>query len=145
MKKMMFLIVVLAAFSFAHATPPVNEKVLKAFNTAFPAAENAQWHEYGSIVEAYFDNGDVKCRIRFDTNGKILNTIRYYGEKGVAPFLKAKLAQKFPGKTIFGVTEVTSENELAYNFVLEDATSWLHVKSDGIGQMEILEKFKKAN
>lgn len=144
MKKITLVLVLIAAVSFAYAKPPVSEKVLKIFNSTFPGVENTHWYEYDNYYEAYFDNGDVKCRAKFDANGKLISTIRYYGEKMVSPFLKAKLAAKFPGKTIFGVTEENSDSELTYNFVLEDSKTWTHVKSDGTGQMEVTEKFKKA-
>ena len=144
MKKILLTLVIMAAVSFSYANPTVNEKVLKIFSKVFPAVENAKWYEYDSYYEAYFDKDDIKCRVRFDLDGKIMSTIRYYGEKTMSPFLKAKISQKYPGKTIFGVTEVNSEYELTYNVVLEDEKGWLHVKTDGTGQMEVTDKFKKA-
>jgi len=145
MKKILLTLVILASLSFAYANPPVSEKVLKIFSNTFPGVENAKWYEYETYYEAYFDKDDIKCRVRFDLDGKVMNTIRYYGEKTVCPFLKAKINQKYPGKKIFGVTEVNNEDELTYNFVLEDEKNWLHVKSDGTGQMQVTDKFKKAD
>lgn len=147
MKKIAFLLLLTAATAVAtvaNAKPPVTEKVLKVFSSVFPSVENTRWHEYEDHFEAYFDAGEVKCRVKFNAEGKIVSTIRYYNEKMVSPFLKAKLAQKFPGKTIFGVTEVNTDTELTYNFVLEDSKTWTHVKCDGVGQTEVTEKFKKA-
>jgi len=147
MKKILLTLVIMTAVLFTYANTPftVSEKVLKVFSNTFPGVENAKWYEYETFYEAYFDKDDIKCRVRFDLEGKILNTIRYYGEKNVSPFLKAKVAQKYPGKKIFGVTEVNDESELSYNFVLEDEKNWLHVKSDGTGQMQVTDKFKKAD
>ena len=144
MKKILLTLVILASVSLAYTNPPVSEKVLKIFSNTFPGVENTKWYEYETYYEAYFDKDDIKCRVRFDLEGKIMNTIRYYGEKTVSPFLKAKISQKYPGKKIFGVTEVNNEDELSYNFVLEDEKNWVHVKSDGTGHMEVTDKFKKA-
>lgn len=144
MKKIALVLLVMASVSYAYATPAVSEKVLKVFSLSFPDVKNATWSQFENFYEAYFDNGDVKCRVKYDFNGTMVSTIRYYGEKMVSPFLKAKLAAKFPGKTIFGVTEVNSEDELIYNFVMEDNKSWTHVQSDGTGQMEVTKRFKKA-
>ena len=146
MKKILLTLVIMTAvlFTYANTPTPVSEKVLKIFSNTFPGVENAKWYEYETYYEAYFDKDDIKCRVRFDLDGKIMNTIRYYGEKTVSPFLRAKITQKYPGKKIFGVTEVNNEYELSYNFVLEDEKNWLHVKSDGTGQMEVTDKFKKA-
>src|SRR5829696_2850852 len=144
MKKILLTLMLIAAVSFSYANPTVNEKVLKIFSKVFPSVENAKWYEYETYYEAYFDKDDIKCRVRFDLDGKILSTIRYYGEKTVSPFLKAKISQKYPGKKIFGITEVNTETELSYNVVLEDEKNWVHVKADGTGQMEVTDKFKKA-
>ena len=144
MKKLILLLFILASTCVAFANPPVNEKVLKVFKTVFPQIENAKWYEYETYYEVYFDRDDVKCRIKYDLDGKVLSTLRHYEEKTLPPFLKAKLSQKFAGKKIFGVTEVNSENELTYNIVLEDDKNWIHVQSDATGQMSVTEKFKKA-
>jgi len=144
MKKILLMLSVIAAVSFSYANPPVNEKVLKIFSHVFPQVQNAKWYEYENYYEAYFDKDDIKCRIRFDLDGKVISTTRYYTEKSLSPFLKAKIAQKYPSKTIFGITEVNSENELVYNIVLEDEKTWTHVRSDSVGQMDVTEKFKKA-
>jgi hypothetical protein len=144
MKKILFTLLIATFVSTSFANTPVNEKVLKTFGKMFPSVENAKWYDYENYYEAYFDKDDVKCRVRFDIDGKIISTIRYYGESKVSPFLKAKLANRYPGKTIFGVTEVNSDFELNYHFVLEDDKNWMHVKSDGTGVMEVTDKFKKA-
>ena len=144
MKKLLLLLTFTAATFVAFANTPVNEKVLKVFKMVFPQIENAKWYEYETYYEVYFDREDVKCRIKYDLDGKVLSTLRHYEEKTLSPFLKAKLSQKFAGKKIFGVTEVNSENELTYNIVLEDDKNWIHVQSDATGQMSVTEKFKKA-
>ena len=146
MKKILVLLLLLSAAATSFATPPsVNEKVLKVFQEAFPGVENARWYEYDDYYQVYFDNGDVKCRIKYDLKGQLISTIRYYGEKTVCPFLKAKVTQKFPGKKIFGVTEMNSENEISYEFILEDEKTWTKVTSDATGQMTVTSKFKKAD
>jgi hypothetical protein len=45
---------------------------------------------------------------------------------------------------VFGVTEVNSDSELTYHIILEDATSWLHVRSDVYGSITVEKKLKKA-
>lgn len=144
MKKILLTLVILSAAAFTFAAPPVSEKVLKLFKANFPAVQDAKWYEYENYYQVYFDRDDVKCRIKYDFDGKIISTIRYYGESMVCPFLKAKLSQRFPGKKIFGVTEMTSDNEMTYDFVLEDEKGWTQVRSDATGQMTVTEKFKKA-
>jgi len=144
MKKLSFLLIFSFATMFSFANPNVNEKVLKVFKGVFPTVENAKWYEYETYYEVYFDKDDIKCRIKYDLDGKVISTLRHYEEKSLSPFLKAKVAQRFPGKRIFGITEINSENEMIYDIVLEDDKNWMHVQADAIGQMSVTEKFKKA-
>lgn len=144
MKKILLTLIIASAASFSFANPPVSEKVLKVFSAVFPTVQNAKWYEYADYYQVYFENEDVKCRMKYDFNGRVISTMRYYGESLVTPFLKAKLAQKFPDKKIYGVIEINSDNEMIYEFVLEDDKNWMHVRSDVTGQMNVTEKFKKA-
>ena len=41
------------------------------------------------------------------------------------------------------VTEINSENELTYQFVLQDDKNWYDVTSNAIGDMSITKKFQK--
>lgn len=144
MKKILLTLVMASITSFTFAAPPVSEKVLKLFKEIYPSVQDAKWYEFENYYQVYFDSDNVKCRIKYDFDGKIISTMRYYGEGMVCPFLKAKLAQKFPGKKIFGVTEMTSDNDMTYDFVLEDDKSWTQVRSDATGQMSVTQKFKKS-
>lgn len=144
--KKIFLAVVLACVStFVFAAPPVSEKVLKIFQAVFPDVQNARWYENESHYEVYFEKQDMKCRIRYDLDGKVMSTIRYFEEKDLAPFLRLKITQKYPGKKIFGITEMNSENELTYHVVLEDKENWYNISADAMGQLSLTDKFKKAD
>jgi hypothetical protein len=144
MKKIFFAIALISLSTFVQAAPPVTEKVLKIFQAIFPDVQNAKWYENENHYEVYFDKDDMKCRIRYDFDGKVMSTIRYYSEKSFPPFLRLKVSQKHPGKKIFGVTELNTDSELTYNIVLEDDKNWYHVSADAIGQLATTEKFKKA-
>src|SRR5947209_7928434 len=98
MKKAIYvLLLIILASGFCYAKPPVNDKVLKAFARIFPKVANPTWYEYDSYYEVYFDNGDVKCRVKYDLDGDILSTRRDYLETNLCPFLKAKINEKYPG------------------------------------------------
>lgn len=145
MKKIVLAVALACVSTFAFAAPPVSEKVLKIFQAVFPDVQNARWYETETNYEVYFEKADMKCRIRYDLDGKVMSTIRYYEEKDLPPFLRLKITQKYPGKNIFGITEMNSENELSYHVVLEDKQHWYNVTADGLGQLSLKEKFKKAD
>jgi hypothetical protein len=62
----------------------------------------------------------------------------------LSPFIKARVSEKYPGKTIFGVTEITNQDEMYYVIALEDAAGWTNVKVNAIGQISVLEKLRKS-
>jgi hypothetical protein len=132
----------LAAMSFDN--PPVTEKVLKQFSASFPTVVDAKWFEGDNYYDVYFEKEQIKYNIRYDRNGKILSTRNYYTAEKLSPFLKGKVAEKFPDKTIFGVTEITNSEEMYFVLVLEDKTSWTNVKADATGTLTVIEKLKKA-
>jgi inorganic pyrophosphatase/exopolyphosphatase len=144
MKKFIASMILICAVSIASANPPVSDKVLKQFTSAFPSVKDAKWFESEDHFDVYFEKDEVKYQIRYNKAGKIVSTRNYYGGAKLCSFIKTKLAEKFSDKTIFGVTEITNSDEMYYVVVLEDDNSWTNVRCDATGRMEVLEKLKKA-
>ncbi|RYZ61000.1 MAG: hypothetical protein EOO14_06185 [Chitinophagaceae bacterium] len=141
----LLLICALSVASLSFANPPVTEKVLKQFSISFPTVTDAKWFEGDTYFDVYFEKEETKYNIRYDRGGKVLSTRNYYSGAKLSPFLHAKLAEKFPGKSVFGVTEITNSEEMFYVIALEDKTTWTNVRADAVGQLTVLEKLKKAN
>jgi hypothetical protein len=147
MKKIIYLAIVMTGFiTSVNATPPdVSDKVLKAFKETFTSAQDVTWHEYESYSQANFRQDEVQIRAQYDENGKLLKTIRYYHEKQLFPNIVAKLKQRYAGKEISGVTETTSEEEVNFVINLKDDKNWYIVKSDVYGNLQQIEKYKRAD
>jgi hypothetical protein len=144
MKKMLVNLALLLVVSSAFAMPPVSEQVMKQFTALFPTVQDARWFENETHYDVYFDKDDVKHHIRYDRNGKIISTRNYYPGSKLCSFIKAKATEKYPTKSIYGVTEITSNEEMYYVVILEDEDSWTNVQIDATGQMKVLDKMKKA-
>ena len=145
MKKIIYLAVLLTGLSAAAATPTaVNEKVLKAFKETFSFAENVTWEEMENSCEASFKQSDIAVRATYDNEGNLLKTIRYYTEENLPPNILAKLKKKYTGKEIFGITEISSEEEISYTISLKDDKNWYTVKSDPYANLQQIEKFKRG-
>jgi len=93
----------------------------------------------------YFLEDSIRTRITYDKNGGFVNSFRYYQEKNLPYYLLASLKRKFPEKSIFGITEVATEDEIEYYVKLEDRNVWLTVKLDSEGHLSFVEKFRKAS
>src|SRR5215213_3170424 len=133
MKRVLYgLVLLLSTTSFA-ATPPVDEKITSHFSQTFPAALDAKWYEYETFYEVFFINNQITCRVQYDLRGNIISARRDYFEKDLSLFIVAKVKEKYPGKKIFGVTEITTTNGVSYNIVLEDEKNWTTITSDDSG------------
>ncbi|HEY2720205.1 MAG TPA: hypothetical protein VGI82_00685 [Chitinophagaceae bacterium] len=146
MKKLIFAIALLMGSTamFAGTPPEVNQKVLKAFQETFKDPQNVAWHEFTNYYEVDFNQDDIKTEVRYDGEGNIIGTTRYYFEKQLPPHIISKLKKKYPDRSVFGVTEIYSESDLTYYITMEDDKNWFTVKASPLGSLEQTEKFKKA-
>ena len=147
MKKIILFAALLVSIAATASTSPyeVNEKVLKSFNSTFAKATDVVWHEYDNIYQANFKQDDIQIRAQYDQEGGLIQTIRYYGERQLLPNIVSKLKKKYTGRDIFGVTETSSDEGVAFLVTLKDEKNWYVVKSDVYGNLEQTEKFKRAD
>jgi hypothetical protein len=145
MKKLIILTCLFAALSATASTPPeVSEKVLKAFNETFIKATDVVWHEMQNLYEASFKQSEIITRAIYDTDGNLLRTTRYYSQENLPINVLAKVKKKYEGKSVFGVTETSTEDEVSYYITLEDEKNWYIIKADNWGTLELSQKFRKA-
>jgi hypothetical protein len=147
MKRIIYLAALLIGFT-ASATPTpkeISEKVKKAFSETFTSAQDVTWHEYENYAQANFRLDEVQIRAQYDQDGKLMKTIRYYAEKQLLPNIVSKLKQRFAGKVISGVTETSSDEEVSFVINLKDDKNWYIVKSDVYGNLQQVDKYKRAD
>ena len=145
MKKLLIFLSLFAALTAAAAEPPeVNAKVLKAFNETFVKATDVVWHEMQNSYEAHFKQSDIVTRAVYDTEGNLLRTTRYYSEENLPINILSKLKKRYTGKSVFGVTEVTTEEDVSYYITLQDEKNWYIVTADNWGTLELTKKFRKG-
>jgi hypothetical protein len=147
MKKILFIAAMLFAVNvmYANRITEVSEKVLKAFKETFKDVKDVTWYEEGDkSYRASFIKDEIKIRVRYDEDGNLLSTIRYYGVQTLPFHIQMKLQKKFADKNVFGVTEMSSDDMIEYHITLQDEKRWYTVKSDANGNFEVTEKFKKA-
>lgn len=146
MKKLLFaLSMLLSSMVIFAATPPeINEKVLKAFQETFVNPQDVNWYEYQNYYEVDFKQDEIKTQVRYDADGNITGTTRYYFEKNLPPHILANLKKRYPQRSVYGVTEIFAENDLQYYITMEDDNNWYIVKSNPVGNLDQTEKYKKA-
>ena len=141
---MIIAAVCLTSAAYAYNPPDVSEKVLKAFEETFSRAQKVVWHEFDNFYQVNFWQGEINLRVKYDQNGNVLSTIRYYYEKQLPPNILTSLKKNYTEKKVFGVTEVTTRTNIRYVITLEDKKFWYTVESDAFGNLRRTEKFRKA-
>jgi hypothetical protein len=133
------------AGAFAATDLTISDKLLQAFHKTFPDAQQVKWAETEDKYLVNFKQGDILTKVEYDKDGNFLNSLRYYSEKNLPVNILCRLQKKYADKKVFGVTEVTSDNYVEYYIKLEDAQNWITVKSNADGNMQVVERYKKAS
>ena len=134
-----------AALSVRASNPPeVTEKVLKAFNETFMKATDVVWHEVKNFYEASFKQSEIISRAIYDQDGNLVRTTRYYSQENLPINILTKLQKRFAGKTVYGVTELSMEDQVSYQITMQDEKNWYIIKADNWGSLELEQKYKKA-
>ncbi|MFT4093322.1 MAG: hypothetical protein QM640_06755 [Niabella sp.] len=148
MKNLILSAAILISITAAAATPdtnPENEKVLKTFREVFKNPANAVWSNVGDYYEVFFTNASVKTRAKFDSNGSLIETVRYYKESELPANVLYHVKKAYPAKEVWGVTEVTNNNGVNYRIVLRDAKNYLHINANDAGETETVSKYKRGD
>ena len=144
MKSILLAVAVAISLSSFAKDPGVDEKVLAAFNKTFGDAKDVVWTQANNTFEANFKQREIQVRVYYDRDGNITKTLRYYNEEHLPLMVLSKLKTRYSDRNIFGVTEESSEEGLYFHVVMEDAKSWLEVKSDVYGSISETKKMKKG-
>ena len=145
MKKLIIFTCLFAALSATASNPPeVSEKVLKAFSETFMKATDIVWHEVKNLYEASFKQSEIITRAIYDQDGNLLRTTRYYSQENLPINILTKLQKRYAGKSVYGVTELSTEDQVSYHITMQDEKNWYIIKADNWGSLELEQKFKKA-
>ena len=144
MKKIILCAALLISMASYASTPVVDESVEKIFKESFPTVSDAKWHTNENYYTVVFTKSEVIFRINYDFKGKMISYRKDYYGKELCPFICSKIKQKFPGKDIYGVTEIKSDNGLNYEITLQDDKHWYKIKSDATGSLSLENKMRKA-
>ncbi len=142
MKQIIALFCGCLVFASTYADP--NEKVLKAFKETFTAATNVKWQDLDDSYFVSFTNFGTLSRVRYDKDGNITASTRYYQPNLLPMNILTKLKKQFKAQELFGVTEVTVGGDIVYFVKMTDAKNWTTLKVDVDGNSEVYEKYKKG-
>jgi len=120
MKKIMMLAAALmVSTSMLFAAEP-ESKMEKTFKEMFPNAQHVKWHQDDKGYLVSFTQSGTTVKIVYDSKGNFMQSLRYYSEKDLPTNILLAVKNKYRGKSIFGVTERTTTDEVTYHIALSD-------------------------
>jgi len=145
MKKNILSVCLLCFCLSSFASSGVSEKLLQSFKETFPSAQQVQWQEFPDNYIVNFVVQGVRNRINYDKDGNLISATRYFGEENLPLNILTHLKKRFPNQKIFGVTELETDSNIEYSIKLQDNENWMTVKSDISGNLDVVEKYKRAD
>jgi hypothetical protein len=128
----------------------MDKRLLQNFNAAFPNAENVNWDELpNSYIVSFIENG-TRTTVQYKKGDMLSATkiMRYYMDKKLPADIHTAVKSIHPGKTIFGITEVTTgpsnSRQTEYYIVLEEERFMTTVKTDKEGNVIVVDTYRKA-
>ena len=144
MKKLLFTLVAFYALSSFKAPIPPEETLEKQFNERYPEAREAKWFVKDNLYQVSFKQDDISVIIYFNKKNGVDRSLRYYEERDLNPFIACKIKENYKNKMIKGIAELTTGYGIKYEIVMEDNASIYIIHSDSAGNMETVNKYKKA-
>ncbi len=129
---------------FANDNFTISDKLLHAFQQTFPDAKQVKWVEEPSGYEVSFRQNEILTKVEYDKDAHFVSSLRYYSEKDLPVTIICQLQKNYPGKTVWGVTELSTELTTEYFVKLVDDRNWYTVRSDADGNMQTTEKYRKS-
>ncbi|MFL5740192.1 MAG: hypothetical protein ACJ75B_08240 [Flavisolibacter sp.] len=144
MKKIILACSLLLRLNVWGSDPTIPQEIEKHFQEIYPSAQKVMWSKTEKGYGVYFENGEVRCRFEYDSNGKVIHSLRYFKADLLPPLLTQKIFQRWSQRKIYGVTEVSTPDRLYYVIILEDAKYWYTIESDQLGDFTQKNKENKA-
>jgi len=147
MKQFFVLIysLIVGANSFAGNAKNINEKLIQSFKESFPGAQQVAWEELSETYVVNFVEDGVRSNIIYLKDGTFLRSTRYYQERTLPYYLLVNIKKKYADKKIFGITEISTITNIEYYIKLEDAKVLITIRVDGDGNLNMVEKYRKAS
>jgi len=114
------------------AVSGTKETALITLNSTFPDATEISWYNMAKdLLYVAFNTPGKTNRAMFDKKGKMLYNISYYSKEMLPVSVLQKVKDNYYGKSIFGIIEISYNQETVYELVLEGKTTWTNIKIVG--------------
>ena len=110
-----------------------------------PWHKNVKWSEDANGYFVSFTQFGILSKVAYDPQGDFVFALRYYKEENLPASILVAVRKKFADKKIFGVTELSTADNITYHLRLEDAKSWYGIAVTTTGNITLEEHFQKSD
>jgi len=120
----------------------INIRAVRDFVKRHEDITNVKWYETDSEFLASFTKDSIKTHVFYTKKGDFLATIKYYYENRLPVSIRHIIRSNYYDYSIFHITEVHVNNQVAYVVKIQDDKYWKVIKvvNDEMEMIEIIEK-----
>ena len=144
MKKIIISLVMVftvAASAFA-GDEKIDQRVSKAFQKEFSAAQNAVWSVQNNMYKVTFSYYDRTISAFYDKKGYLLGVTRYMLSTELPYYLQKELKEYYNEYWVTNLFELSNENGTSYHVVLQNAEETLILSSSEQNNWELFNHYK---
>ena len=119
-----------------------NVNVTAKFSKMFDNAENQQWITLDDYHHVSFTNNDRKARAVFTSKGTMNYLIKDISLAQSPVSFRMKISRDFPGFSLLQALEITANNTVSYQAILENDQRFITLTSNQDGIDEVKEQKK---
>jgi hypothetical protein len=138
----MFMTVAVTA-AIANEGADINPKVQAAFDKDFSSAKNVKWNRDGDYLKASFTMGDMLTDAFYTEEGELVGSARNLTFDQLPLAVVLEVNKRFGEGTVLNVLEITNDEGTSYRLWIEQANKKIKIRSNGSGEITVLEKIKK--
>jgi uncharacterized protein YegP (UPF0339 family) len=144
MKKIIISLVMVftvAASAFA-GDEKIDERVSKAFQKEFSAAQNAIWSVNKNFYQVTFSYYDRTISAFYDKKGYLLGVSRYMLSTELPYYLQKELKEYYTDYWVTNLFELSNENGTSYHVTLKNAEETIVLSSSEQNSWELYNQYK---
>ena len=126
--------------SLAHPGTDVDPKILSAFQKEFSFAKNVKWEEEGNLTRVIFSLNDQGITAWYNSDAELVTTARNILYNQLPISVMRSLDKEYEGADIFGIVEISRNDETWYQIRADKKGKKLFIKSKSVRKYHSLEK-----
>ena len=135
------MVFTVAASAFA-GDKNIDEKITKAFEKEFSAAQGATWSVKNDVYQVTFNYYDRTISAFYDKKGSLLGVTRYMLSTDLPYYLQKELKEYYTEYWVTDLFELSNENGTSYFVTLKNSAETVVLSSNTQNGWELFNQYK---